>query len=103
MRQAERPPSRAEPALAVIHKQALSRCAKCGRHSNLSTYQTAHTQKAEQRLRFFCYSTFLLSGPGVVTMTVSGVMTTAPRTASAPWKCSFAAFRSASTTGPSVS
>ena len=49
-----------------------------------------------------CHRVFLLSGPGVVTTTVSGVMRSAPFTASAPWKSSAAFARSVSITGPSV-
>ncbi len=52
--------------------------------------------------RGYRYRTFLFSAPGVVTMTVSGVMISAPFAVAAPWNiCSIMALNVA-TTGPSV-
>ena len=61
--------------------------------------QKEKDQKAMENCR---YKTFLFSAPGVVTMTVSGVMISAPFAVAAPWNiCSTMALNVA-TTGPSA-
>ena len=61
--------------------------------------QKEKNQKAMENCR---YKTFLFSAPGVVTMTVSGVMISAPFAVAAPWNiCSTMALNVA-TTGPSA-
>lgn len=51
---------------------------------------------------FFAYRTFLLSPPGVVTMTFSGVIIMAPLAVAAPWNMLSTMALKVSTSGPSV-
>ena len=61
--------------------------------------QKEKNQKAMENCR---YKTFLFSAPSIVTMTVSGVMISAPFAVAAPWNiCSTMALNVA-TTGPSA-